>query len=142
MFIKLLACFKTFKLKYQAKKKPDLIKYILKGLEHNQEYKEHFWQRINEVEGPVVLNPVTYQAKLKETLTAVGYGYDLKIIAGDVISTLVITKDEEFEKTVVFYNNNQNLIIERLNGFIGYDTRLAVALVQLGLKNLKPISFK
>lgn len=138
MFKKIIKLYKTFKMKQIAEKQPDLLPYVLHGLEYNEAHKEKGWRAIIEINGPVTIDPVIIQEELDNSLLAVGYGCSLKADVGNETTTLIISKNDEVLLTMEFFNNNRKVIMERVNGMIGIDTRLLCAILENGTRNTLP----
>jgi len=132
MFKKIIKLYKTFKMKQIAEKQPDLLPYVLHGLGYNEAHKEKGWRAIIEIHGPVTIDPVIIQEELDNSLLAVGYGCSLKADVGNETTTLIISKNDEVLLTLEFFNNNRKVIMERVNGMIGIDTRLLCAILENG----------
>lgn len=115
--------------------KPYLDKWILDSLNQNSVTKRQGW-KFNIKKGiNRPWDPVEFCKEANKSLMVVGFGYDVSLVDGKTKSYLIIKKKNKLIKELHFFNNDGEVIIRRLNGFIGMDfNRFSATLCYLVFK--------
>lgn len=101
--------------------RPHLDKWILSHLDQNSVTKRQGWKSNikNGINRP--WDPVKFLTEASQSLMVLGFGYEISLVDGKTKSYLIIKKKGKLIKELHFFNNDGDVIIRRLNGFIGTD---------------------
>lgn len=109
--------------------KPYMAKRILDYIGQNSVTNKQGWKSNikNGINRP--WDPVKFRKEANESLMSAGFGYDISLVDGKTKSYLIIKKKGKLIKELHFFNNDGDVIIRRLNGFIGYDFNIILTLL-------------
>lgn len=105
--------------------RPHLDKWILNYLNQNSVTKRQGWKSNIKKGINRPWDPVNFLKEANESLMVLGFGYEISLVDGKTKSYLIIKKKGKLVKELHFFNNDGEVIIRRLNGFIGMDFNIA-----------------